>query len=327
MGFPVMRLRRLRQTEPLRRMVRESKLGIDDLIYPMFVVHGFDIKKEINSLPDNYHLSIDKLIEECKQIYDLKIPAILLFGLPKKKDETASEAYNPQGIVPQAIRAIKTAVSDLIVIADVCFCEYTSHGHCGILKNGYLDNDLTLNLLRKSTLSYAEAGADILAPSPMLDGMVKVMREVLDENGYQNVLIMPYSAKYASNLYYPFFKEGTQSVVSFGDKKTHQMDYANANEALREVALDIEEGADIIIVKPAITYLDVVYRIKEKFNIPVAVYSVSGEYAMIKFAGKKRIIDSDAVMLEFLTSYKRAGADLIITYYAKRLAQILNENN
>ena len=325
MEFPTTRMRRTRQTETIRRMVRESRLSIDDLIYPMFVVHGHNVKSEIKSLPGNYHLSIDRLVEECKKIHELMIPAVLLFGLPELKDEMATEAYDPNGIIPKAIKVLKSEIPDLMVIADVCFCEYTNHGHCGILKDGYLENDLTLDLLRKSTLSYVKAGADMVAPSCMLDGMIKTMREALEEHGYHKTLIMSYAAKYASSLYNPFFRHGTQSVVAFGDKKTYQMDYANSDEAVREVAMDIAEGADIVMVKPAITYLDVVYRVKQEFGVPVAVYNVSGEYAMISCAGRQELIDADAVMMEFLTSYKRAGADLILTYFAKKVARMLNE--
>lgn len=323
MSFPTHRLRRTRQTETLRRMVRENKLTVDDLIYPMFVVHGSNIKSEIKSIPGNFHLSVDKLVEEAKGIAELGIPAILLFGLPEKKDVHASEAYAPDGIVQRAVRAIKSVGLDLVVITDVCLCEYTPHSHCGVIKNEYLVNDPTLELLTKTTLSHAQAGTDIVAPAAMMDGMIQAMRRTLDENGFVNTLIMSYAAKYASNLYNPFFRDGTASCVTFGNKKTHQMDYANGDEALREVALDVEEGADIVIVKPGMMYLDIVYRVKQKFRMPVAAYNVSGEYAMIKAAGAAGAIDEKKVMMEVLTSYKRAGADLILTYFAKEAAKLL----
>jgi porphobilinogen synthase len=323
MGFPVQRLRRLRQNEPLRTLVSETRLNVKDFILPLFVVPGSGIKREISSLPDNYHLSIDSLIEEAKKIRDLGIPAVLLFGVPESKDEKASGAYSSTGIVQQAVRALKSQVPGLIVITDVCLCEYTPHSHCGILENGYLVNDASVELLVKTTVSHAQAGADMVAPAAMLDGEVMAMRKGLDENGFQNLPIMGYSAKYASKLYDPFFKEGTQSALMSGNKRTHQMDFSNSNEAMREIALDIEEGADIIIVKPALFYLDIVYRAKQEFQMPLAVYNVSGEYAMIDAAAKMGRLNKDAVMMEALTSIKRAGADLIITYFAKAAAQVL----
>lgn len=323
MGFPVQRLRRLRQNEPLRTLVSETRLNVKDFILPLFVVPGSGIKREISSLPDNYHLSIDSLIEEAKKIRDLGIPAVLLFGVPETKDDKASGAYSPTGIVQEAVRALKSKVPDLIVITDVCLCEYTPHSHCGILENGYLVNDASVELLVKTTVSHAQAGADMVAPAAMLDGEVMAMRKGLDENGFHNLPIMGYSAKYASKLYDPFFKEGTQSALMSGNKRTHQMDFANSNEAMREIALDIEEGADIIIVKPALFYLDIVYRAKQEFQMPLAVYNVSGEYAMIDAAAKMGRLNKDAVMMEALTSIKRAGADLIITYFAKAAAQVL----
>ena len=306
-------------------MVRETRLSVDDLIYPMFVVQWTGIRKEIGSLPGNYHLSIDKLIEEVKIIQDLGIPAILLFGVPTEKDETASGAYQSDGLVQNAVRAIKSNVRDMTVITDVCLCEYTTHGHCGIIKDNYLQNDSTLELIAKTTLSHAEAGADMVAPAAMMDGQVGAMRTILDGNGYENTIIMAYAAKFASKLYDPFFKHGTQSSVAFGDKKSHQMDFANSNEAMKEIALDIEEGADIVMVKPAMFYLDVVYRAKQEFNVPLAVYNVSGEYTMIKSAAEAGRIDEKTVMMEALTSFKRAGADLIITYFAREVAKILNK--
>ncbi len=325
MSFPTQRMRRLRQNAHFRRLVRETSLSVDDLILPLFAVPGNGIKHEISSLPGNYHLSIDCLIEEAKEVRDLGITAILLFGVPesKDKDERASGAYSPTGIAQQAIRALKTHVPELMVITDVCLCEYTPHGHCGILENGYLVNDASLELLAKTTVSHAEAGSDMVAPAAMLDGQIQTMRRALDSNGFSNLPIMAYAAKYASKLYDPFFKEGTQSILLQGDKKTHQMPVSNSNEAMREIALDIEEGADIIMVKPALFFLDVVYRAKQEFNMPLAVYNVSGEYAMIDAAARLGRLDKNAIMFEALASMKRAGADLIITYAAKQAAMCL----
>jgi porphobilinogen synthase len=323
MGFPIHRLRRLRTSEQMRNLVSETRLSIKDFILPLFVVPGTGVKKEISSLPGNYHLSIDQLTEEAKLICDLGIPAVLLFGVPHAKDDRASGAYSPTGIVQEAVRALKRAAPDLLVITDVCLCEYTPHAHCGILKDGYLQNDESVELLVKTTISHAQAGADIVAPAAMLDGEVMAMRQGLDDNGFHNLPIMGYSAKYASNLYDPFFKEGTQSALASGNKRTHQMDFANSNEAMREIELDIEEGADIIIVKPALMYLDIVYRAKQEFQMPLAVYNVSGEYAMIDAAAKMGRLNKDAVMMEALTSIKRAGADLIITYFSKAAAKVL----
>ena len=323
MGFPIQRLRRLRRNEVLRSMVRECKVSVTDLIYPMFVVHGSGIKKEIEVLPGNYHLSVDKLIEEARIIRDLGIPAVILFGLPERRDDQVSEAYDPKGIVQLAVRSLKKNVPDLAVITDVCMCEYTPHGHCGLLVDGYLENDRNLELLGKIAVSHAEAGADIVAPAAMLDGEVAAIRKALDAKGFINVAIMGYSAKMASKLYDPFFKGGTQSVVAFGDKKSHQMDYSNANEALREIELDIEEGADIVMVKPGMFYMDIIYRAKQKFGMPVAVYNVSGEYAMIKSAAQLGRINEREIVIELLTSFKRAGADLILTYFAREYAPLL----
>jgi porphobilinogen synthase len=323
MAFPVCRMRRLRQNATIRRMVREAKLSVDDLIAPLFVVYGEGVKEEIPSLPGNYHLSVDRLLEECRELQDLGVPAVLLFGLPRRKDEVASEAYDERGIVPRAVRTIKEALPGLVVIADTCLCAYTSHGHCGILNGGYVDNDATLALIGKAALSYARAGADIIAPSVMMDGMVKTIRAQLDHEGLERVMVMSYAAKYASGLYDPFFKEGSESVVAFGDKKSHQMDCGNAEEALREVALDLEEGADIVMVKPGLPYLDIVYRVKEEFRVPVAVYNVSGEYAMLHAAARAGMLNLPRVTEEFLLAFKRAGADLIITYSAKEAARRL----
>jgi porphobilinogen synthase len=267
------------------------------------------------------------LVEDVKEVRDLGIPAIILFGIPEKKDELATEAYSPKGIVQMAVSAVKKEVPEMIVITDVCMCEYTHHGHCGIMKDGYLENDSTLELFAKTTLSFANVGVDMVAPAGMIDGQIKAMRSILDENGYTETLIMSYAAKYSSKLFDPFFKGGTESTVAFGDKKTHQMDVGNAEEALREIALDIEEGADIVMVKPAMYFLDIVYRAKEKFGMPLAVYNVSGEYTMIKSAAEMGRIDEQSVMLESLTSFKRAGADIILTYFAKDVAKLLNQSD
>lgn len=327
MSYPTHRLRRLRKNEMIRGMVRETSLSVKDFIYPMFVVHGRGVRKEINVLPKNYHLSVDRLTEEVRKVRDLGIPAVLLFGLPLKKDEIASEAYAHDGIVQRAVRAIKKDVPDIVVITDTCLCEYTHHGHCGILNNGYVENNATLELIAKTALSQVEAGADIVAPAAMMDGQVSAIRTILDEHKHHEAIIMAYAAKYASSLYDPFFKHGTQSSVTMGDKKSHQMDFSNSNEAMREIALDIEEGADIVMVKPAMFYLDIVYRAKHDFKMPLAVYNVSGEYTMLKSAAELGRLDEKTVMLEIFTAFKRAGADLIISYAAKDAAEILNEGN
>ncbi len=328
MAFPVQRLRRLRQNEMIRGLVRENRLSVGSFVLPLFVVSGSKVKEEIAALPGNYHLSVDCLIEEAKAVRDMGIPAILIFGVPEasERNELASGSYSPHGIVQKALRALKNNIPELLVITDVCPCEYTVSGHCGFLRNGYLDNDSSLELIRKITLSHAEAGSDMVAPAAMLDGQVRTMRHVLDSSGYNNLPIMAYSAKYASSLYDPFFKEGTLSAVKSGNKKTHQMDVSNANEAMREIALDIQEGADLVMVKPALFYLDVVSRAKQEFKMPLAVYNVSGEYAMIDAAAQLALLNRDAIMLEALTCMKRAGADIIITYFAKRAARLLQSN-
>jgi porphobilinogen synthase len=287
------------------------------------VVPGSAVKEEIAALPGNYHLSIDCLIEEAIAVRDLGVPAVLLFGVPETKDEQASGSYSPNGIVQEAVRALKSKVPGMLVVTDVCPCEYTTSGHCGLMRNGYLDNDSSLELIAKITLSHAEAGSDIVAPAAMLDGQIHTMRQALDSRGFHNLPIMAYAAKFASKLYDPFFKEGTHSTLKFGNKQTHQMDFSNSNEAMREIALDIEEGADIVMVKPALFYLDIVYRAKQEFQMPLAVYDVSGEYAMIDAAARLGRLDRDAIMLEALTCMKRAGADIIITYFAKRAAELL----
>jgi porphobilinogen synthase len=323
MSYPTHRPRRLRTSPQLRAMVAETSLSANDLILPLFVVHGSDVREEITALPGTFHLSVDRLVEEAREVRDLGIPGVLLFGLPAVKDDAASEAFATDGIVQQAVRALKQEVPDLLVATDVCMCEYTPHGHCGVLADGYLDNDSTLELIAKTALSHVEAGADIVAPAAMMDGQIGAIRSTLDEQGHSNTIVMAYAAKYASKLYDPFFKHGTESAVAFGDKKTHQMDFANSDEAMREIALDVEEGADIIMVKPALFYLDIVYRAKEQFKMPLAVYNVSGEYAMIKAAASHRLLDENAVVMETMTAFKRAGADIIITYFAKQVANNL----
>ena len=324
MIFPDYRTRRLRKNERLRRMVRETTLSVDDLICPLFITHGKGVKRQIESMPGIFQLSIDLLAREVKEIDRLGIPAVLLFGIPEKKDETGSQAYAKNSIIRKAIKEIKDRAPEIIVITDVCLCEYTSHGHCGILKDGDVDNDSTLELLARMALSHVEAGADMVAPSDMMDGRVSEIREYLDDNAYEDIPIMSYAAKYASAFYGPF-REAAESSPQFGDRRSYQMDSANSDEAIREVSLDVEEGADIIMVKPAIAYLDIICRIKEEFDIPVAAYNVSGEYAMVKAAGKSGWIDEEKVMMECLLSIKRAGADIIVTYFAKEAAKIINE--
>lgn len=322
MTFPTIRMRRLRRTENLRRMVRETRLSVDDLIYPMFVMPGENIKREISSMPGNYQFSVDLLVKECEEVQSLGIPAIILFGLPEFKDEKGSRGVADDGIIQRAVRAIKTEVPELTVITDVCFCEYTSHGHCGAVVNGEVDNDATLQMLAEMALSHARAGVDIVAPSDMMDGRVGAIRHALDENGFQKVPILSYAAKYASAFYGPF-REAADSAPQFGDRRSYQMDPANGDEALREVALDLQEGADIVMVKPALAYLDVIQRVKERFEVPVAAYNVSGEFAMIKAADRLGWVDGQRIMLEVLLAIKRAGADLILTYFAKDVAKIL----
>ncbi len=325
MGFPTTRLRRLRQNAKFRRLVCETSLSVDDLVWPVFAVPGQGIRREIGALPGNYHLSVDCLVEEAKKARDLGIPALLLFGVPDAadKDERGSGAYSPTGIVQKALRALKRGVPDILIITDVCLCEYTLHGHCGILENGYLVNDASLELLAKTAVSHAEAGSDMVAPAAMLDGQIQAMRNALDRESFENLPIMAYAAKYASKLYDPFFKEGTQSSLSFGDKKSHQMPVPNSDEAMREIALDVEEGADIIMVKPGLFYLDIVYRAKQEFQMPVAAYNVSGEYAMIDAGAHLGRLDECAIMFEALSCFKRAGADFIITYFAPMAAESL----
>ncbi len=325
MYFPIYRPRRLRKNENLRRMIRETKLSRDDFIYPLFVTHGRGLRREISSMPGIAQLSIDLAVKEAAEARQLGIPAVILFGIPKKKDTKASEAYARSGIIQQAIKAIKDKIPEIVVITDVCLCEYTSHGHCGIVVNGEVDNDATLELLAKTALSHARAGADMVAPSDMMDGRVKAIRDILDQHGFHDLPIMAYAAKHASAFYGPF-REAAESTPQFGDRRSYQMDPANAREALREVGLDIQEGADIIMVKPALSYLDIIRTVRQEFNLPVAAYNVSGEYAMIKAAAQKGWLDEERVMMEVLTAIKRAGADLILTYFAKEAVRLLDKS-
>ncbi len=323
MQFPIYRMRRLRRTETLREMVRETTLSPSDLILPLFVVYGQDVKNPISSMPGHYQLSVDKVVDEAKEIKSLGIPAVILFGIPESKDDSGSSAFDPYGPVQEAVKAIKDAVPELVVITDVCMCEYTSHGHCGIIKDNDVDNDSTLELLAKEALSHAKAGADMVAPSDMMDGRVSAIRSALDDEGFYNVPIMSYAAKFASAFYGPF-REAAESTPQFGDRRSYQMDPANSDEAVREVLLDIEEGADIVMVKPALPYLDIIRRVKTEHGYPVAAYNVSGEFSMIKAASEKGWLDGERAMMESLISIKRAGADLILTYFAKEAARILS---
>jgi porphobilinogen synthase len=324
MSYPMTRLRRLRTTPVLRQMVRETTLGADDFIYPMFAVHGQGIRREIKSMPGIYQLSVDQAVEEAQAAAELGIPGIMLFGIPAVKDALGSENFSDEGIVQQAIRAIKDILPGLIAIADVCMCEYTDHGHCGIVEDGEIVNDATLEILAKAAVSYARAGADVIAPSGMMDGMVNAIRQALDTNGFVNVSILSYAIKYASAFYGPF-REAAEGAPQFGDRKTHQMDPANVREALRELALDLEEGTDMVMVKPALPYLDIIRRVRDACHVPLAAYNVSGEYAMIKAAAASGWLDERAVVLELLTGIKRAGADLILTYHAKEAARWLRD--
>ncbi|MBI4427922.1 MAG: porphobilinogen synthase [Ignavibacteriales bacterium] len=316
------RLRRLRMTEAFRSMVRETELTPKDFIYPLFVVPGTHVRKEVKSMPGVFQLSIDETLRECVDVKTLGIPSVILFGIPEHKDEVGSGAYDENGIVQSAIRAIKKEVPELVVITDVCLCEYTSHGHCGIVRDNQIVNDESIELLAKEALTHAQAGADMVAPSDMFDGRVQAIRRVLDQNAFHNIPIMSYAAKYASGFYGPF-RDAAESTPKFGDRRSHQMDPANSDEALREVEQDIHEGADIVMVKPALSYLDVIRRVKDRFAMPTAAYNVSGEYSMIKAAARNGWIDEQRVMTEVLTSIKRAGADLILTYFAKDAAKLL----
>ena len=321
--FPYQRPRRLRKNETIRRMVRETSLSPDDFIYPLFVTHGKNVRKEIKSMPGCYQESVDSIVRHAKEVWSLGIPSVILFGIPEHKDETGSGAYDPHGVVQKAIRAIKNKIPALYVVTDVCMCEYTSQGHCGIIEEGDVKNDPTLELLAKEAVSRAKAGVDMVAPSDMMDGRVEAIRIALDAEGFPEVPIMSYAAKYTSAFYGPF-RDAAESVPQFGDRRSYQMDPANRREAVKEVALDIEEGADIVMVKPAMTYLDIISDIKETFDLPVAAYNVSGEYSVIKAAAKLGWIDEERAMMEVLTSIKRAGADIILTYFAKEAAKVLN---
>ncbi|NOX87514.1 MAG: porphobilinogen synthase [Calditrichaeota bacterium] len=324
MFTPYYRPRRLRRNENIRRMVRETQLSVNDLIFPMFVTEGKQIKNPINSMPGNYQFSIDLLVEEVKEVQKLGVPAIILFGIPEHKDDRGSDATSDDGIIQRAVRAIKDGVPEMYVITDICFCEYTDHGHCGAIIDGDVDNDSTLKMLGEQAITHARAGADMVAPSGMMDGMVGAIREALDDNGFEKIPIMSYAAKYSSAFYGPF-RDAAESAPQFGDRRAYQMDPANAREALYEVDLDVEEGADIIMVKPALAYLDIICRVKERIDLPVAAYNVSGEFSMVKAAAKMGWIDEKKIALEMLTSIKRAGADLILTYFAKDAARWLKE--
>ncbi len=322
MSFPETRPRRLRRSPAVRRMVRETTLGPENLICPLFICPGVGIRSEISSLQGQFHLSVDQVAQEAAEIAGLGIPSVILFGLPSKKDEVGSEAWHPDGVVQQAIRAIKKAVPDLCVIVDACFCEYTVHGHCGVILEGAVDNDATLENLGRLAVSYARAGADMVAPSGMMDGAVGFIRESLDEEGFEQVAILAYAAKYASAYYGPF-RAAADSTPAFGDRHGYQMDPANVREAIREVALDVEEGADLVMVKPALAYLDVIGDVRREFDVPVAAYNVSGEYAMLRAAADKGWIDYDRTVLENLLCMRRAGADVILTYHAKEASRLL----
>ena len=322
MNYPDYRPRRLRRTEGLRRMVRETRLSVDDFVYPLFVVPGSGVEKPIGSLPGQFNYSIDKAVDAASRAADLGIPSVILFGIPERKDAVGSDAWNGNGIIQRAIRAIKKARPELVVQADACFCEYTDHGHCGVLRDGELDNDASLENLARAVVSYAKAGVDIVAPSGMLDGFVGACRDSLDQDGFDQVAIMAYSAKYASAYYGPF-REAVDSAPQSGDRRGHQMDPANVAEAVREVSMDVVEGADIVMVKPALAYLDVIRAVSDEINMPIAAYNVSGEYAMIEAAAERGWIDRDRIVIETLTGIRRAGADVIITYHALLAAQLL----
>ncbi len=325
MIFPDYRPRRMRQNDAFRRMIRETVLTVDDLILPLFAIDGKGVQNPISSMPGHFQLSIDNLIKTAKEAENLGIPAIMLFGIPSKKDALATSAYAKDGIVQKAVTALKDKLSNMVIITDVCLCQYTDHGHCGFVQGNSIDNDASLDLLARTALSHAKAGADMVAPSDMMDGRVAEIREALDENNFPNTPIMSYSAKYCSAYYGPF-RQAAHSAPQFGDRRTYQMDPANALEAIREATMDIEEGADIIMIKPALSYLDVIYRIREEIDLPVAAYNVSGEYAMVKAADKMGWIDGKRVMMETLTSIKRAGADMILTYFAMEAAELLKNH-
>ena len=323
MSFPKIRMRRLRSSDAMRRLVRRTTLSVDNLVYPLFVREGSGIKEQIKSMTGCYHLSPDTVTAEAVEVASLGIPAVLLFGLPDEKDDIGSQAWAEDGVVQKAVREIKKAVPELLVITDVCLCEYTSHGHCGVIKDNKIDNDPTCELLAKMALSHAQAGADIVAPSDMMDGRIKSIREALEENDFENVAIMSYAAKYASAFYGPF-RDAAESAPAFGDRRSYQMDPASGtNQAMAEIALDIEEGADIVMVKPALAYLDIIAAARQRFDCPLAAYNVSGEYMMLNCAADKGLLDRKAAMMEMLTSIKRAGADIIITYFAKEASNLI----
>ncbi len=324
MSFPVHRPRRLRRTEGIRGMVRETRLSVEGFVYPMFVCPGKDVRIEVHSMPGIHQQSADQIVEECREVEQLGIPGVILFGIPEQKDERGTKSYSPKGVVQRAIEAIKDANLKLVVATDVCLCEYTSHGHCGLVREDNILNDPTLEILAEQALSHARAGADLVAPSDMMDGRVAAIRRKLDEHGFNEVAILSYAAKYCSGFYGPF-REAAQSAPQFGDRRSYQMDPANAREALKEVALDLEEGADIIMVKPALAYLDVIRAVRERFDVPVAAYNVSGEFAMVKAAARNGWIDEQRVTMEVLTGIQRAGAGIILTYHAKDVARWLSE--
>jgi porphobilinogen synthase len=322
MLFPDYRPRRLRQNENFRRMIRETTLSVDDFILPLFAVEGKGVKNPISSMPGHHQLSVDNLVKEANAARGLGIPAVMLFGIPDKKDPLARGAYAKNGIVQKAVKTLKSKVKDIVIITDVCLCEYTDHGHCGFVENGTVNNDATLDLLARTAVSHVQAGADMVAPSDMMDGRVAEIREALDDDGFQTTPIMSYAAKYCSAFYYPF-RQAAESAPQFGDRRTYQMDPANSLEAIREATMDVEEGADIIMVKPALAYLDVIARVREEIDLPVAAYNVSGEFSMIKAADKLGWLDGKKIMMESLTAIKRAGADIILTYFAKEAAKEL----
>jgi porphobilinogen synthase len=322
MSFPTHRPRRLRRSEAIRNLVRETRLTTGGLIYPMFVCPGTKVRQEVSSMPGVYQQSADQIVEECREVEALGIPGIILFGLPETKDSRGASSLSSQGVVQRAIEAIRKASLKLLVITDVCLCEYTDHGHCGVIENGEVANDATLTILAQQALSHVRAGADIVAPSDMMDGRVAAIREILDEHKFENTAILSYAAKYCSGFYGPF-REAAQSAPQFGDRRSYQMDPANAREALKEVELDLEEGADMVMVKPALPYLDIIRRVRDAFDVPVAAYNVSGEYAMVKAAAQKGWLDEKRVVLEILTGIQRAGADIILTYHAKEVARWL----
>lgn len=322
--FPITRLRRMRYNPQVRELFAETQLSVNDLAMPLFVTYGVNVKQEIQSMPGQYRFSVDLLVEKCKVLWAKKIKAVLLFGIPEQKDQTGDIATHDHSIVQQAIKAIKKEIPEILIIVDVCNCEYTNHGHCGTIVDGDVDNDLTLKTLAKQAVSLAEAGADIIAPSDMMDGRVKIIRDALDKNGFYKIPILAYSAKYASGFYGPF-RDAADSAPSFGDRKTYQMDYRNANEAMREIEQDIAEGADMVMVKPGLAYLDIITKAKQNFNIPLVAYNVSGEYAMVKAAAQNGWIDEKKIVLETMFSFKRAGVDLILTYWAEFVADFLQE--